>query len=86
MLLPGVEVEEAVRIAEGLREVCEARALVQQDRAAKFTISVGAGTELSAASSASHCSQRQSRPPRTSVRQAWMSAMARRCEGGIEAP
>lgn len=50
MLLPGVEVEEAVRIAEGLREVCEARALVQQDRAAKFTISVGAGTELSAAS------------------------------------
>ena len=50
MLLPGVEVEEAVRIAEGLREVCEARALVQQDRAAKFTISVGAGTESSAAS------------------------------------
>ena len=50
ILLPGVEVEEAARIAQGLREVGEARALVQQDPAAKFTISVGAGTEASGAS------------------------------------
>jgi diguanylate cyclase (GGDEF)-like protein len=50
ILLPGVEIEEAARIAEGLREVCEARALVQEDRAAKFTISIGAGTETSDAS------------------------------------
>jgi diguanylate cyclase (GGDEF)-like protein len=50
ILLPGVEAEEAVMIAEGLREVCEARALVEQDPAAKFTISVGAGTEATGAS------------------------------------
>jgi diguanylate cyclase (GGDEF)-like protein len=50
ILLPGVQAEEAVMIAEGLREVCEARALVEQDPAAKFTISVGAGTEATGAS------------------------------------
>jgi diguanylate cyclase (GGDEF)-like protein len=50
ILLPGVDLVQAVRIAEGLREVCEARALVEQDPAAKFAISVGAGTEASGAS------------------------------------
>ena len=50
ILLPGNDLEEAVTIAEDLREVCEARALVQQDPAAKFTISVGVGTEASSAS------------------------------------
>jgi diguanylate cyclase (GGDEF)-like protein len=44
ILLPGIDLKEAVAIAEGLCEACEARALVQQDPAAKFTISVGAGT------------------------------------------
>jgi diguanylate cyclase (GGDEF)-like protein len=45
ILLPGIDLKEAVMIAENLREVCEARALVQQDPAAKFTISVGVETE-----------------------------------------
>jgi diguanylate cyclase (GGDEF)-like protein len=47
ILLPGIDLNEAVRIAGGLCEACEARALVQQERAAKFTISVGVGTEAS---------------------------------------
>lgn len=47
ILLPGVDLEEAATIAEGLCELCEARALAQQDRAGKFTVSVGAGTEAS---------------------------------------
>jgi diguanylate cyclase (GGDEF)-like protein len=47
MLLPGIE---AVMIAEGLREVCEARALVGQDPATKFNISVGVEMEASDAS------------------------------------
>jgi diguanylate cyclase (GGDEF)-like protein len=50
ILLPGIDLKEAVTIAEGLCEACEARALVQQDWAAKFTISVGVGTEASGAS------------------------------------
>jgi diguanylate cyclase (GGDEF)-like protein len=50
ILLPGIELKEAVMIAEGLCEACEARALVQRDPAAKFTISVGVGTEASSAS------------------------------------
>jgi diguanylate cyclase (GGDEF)-like protein len=50
VLLLGNGPEEAVTIAEGLREVCEARALVQQDPAAKFTISVGVATNASGAS------------------------------------
>jgi diguanylate cyclase (GGDEF)-like protein len=50
ILLPGVQAEEAVMIAEGLCEVCEARALVERDPAAKFTISVGVGTEATGAS------------------------------------
>jgi len=45
ILLPGHDLGEAVTIAENLREVCEARTLVQQDSTAKFTISVGVGTE-----------------------------------------
>ena len=45
ILLPGNDLEEAFAIAEGLREVWEARAFVQQDPAAKFTISIGVGTE-----------------------------------------
>lgn len=50
MLLPGSDFEEAVTIAEALREVCEARAFLQQDPAAKFTISVGVGIEASSPS------------------------------------
>jgi diguanylate cyclase (GGDEF)-like protein len=50
MLLPGIDLEEAATIAEGLHEVCEARSLVQQDPSAKFTISVGVGTEASSPS------------------------------------
>jgi diguanylate cyclase (GGDEF)-like protein len=50
ILLPGIDLKEAVMIAESLREVCEARALVQRDPAAKFTISVGVGVEASGAS------------------------------------
>jgi diguanylate cyclase (GGDEF)-like protein len=50
ILLPGIDLKAAIAIAEGLCEACEARALVQQDWAAKFTISVGVGTEASGAS------------------------------------
>lgn len=50
ILLLGIDLREAVTIAEDLREVCEARALVQQHPAAKFTISIGVGTEASDAS------------------------------------
>ena len=50
ILLPGIDLKVAVVIAEGLCEACEARALVHQHPAAKFTISVGVGTEASGAS------------------------------------
>jgi diguanylate cyclase (GGDEF)-like protein len=50
ILLPGIDHKAAVAIAEGLCEACEARALLQQDLAAKFTVSVGVGTEASGAS------------------------------------
>jgi diguanylate cyclase (GGDEF)-like protein len=50
ILLPGIDHKAAVAIAEGLCEACEARALLQQDLAAKFTISVGVGTEAFGAS------------------------------------
>lgn len=50
ILLPGIDLNEATMIAEGLCEACEARALVHQHPAAKFTISVGVGTEASGAS------------------------------------
>jgi diguanylate cyclase (GGDEF)-like protein len=50
ILLPGIDLKVAVAIAEGLCEACEARALVHQHPAAKFTISVGVGTEASGAS------------------------------------
>jgi hypothetical protein len=50
ILLPGNDLEEAFAIAEGLREVWEARALIQQGPAAQFTISVGVGTEADSAS------------------------------------
>src|SRR6202046_659608 len=43
ILLPGINLKEAVTIAEDVCEACEARALVQQEPAAKFTISVGVG-------------------------------------------
>ena len=43
ILLPGIDLNEATMIAEGLCEACEARALVHQHPAAKFTISVGVG-------------------------------------------
>jgi diguanylate cyclase (GGDEF)-like protein len=50
ILLPGIDLNGAITIAEGLCEACEARALVQRDWAAKFTISVGVATEASGAS------------------------------------
>jgi len=50
ILLPSIDLEEAATIAEGLCEACEARALIQRDPAAKFTLSVGVGTEASGAS------------------------------------
>jgi diguanylate cyclase (GGDEF)-like protein len=50
ILLPGVDLNDAVTVAEGLCEACEARALVHQHPAAKFTISVGVGTEAAGAS------------------------------------
>jgi diguanylate cyclase (GGDEF)-like protein len=45
--LPGTDLKVAVAIAEGLCVACEARALVHQHPAAKFTISIGVGTEAS---------------------------------------
>jgi diguanylate cyclase (GGDEF)-like protein len=50
ILLPRIDLKVAVAIAEGLCEACEARALVHQHPAAKFTISIGVGTEASGAS------------------------------------
>jgi diguanylate cyclase (GGDEF)-like protein len=50
ILLPGIDLKEAVTIAEDVCEACEARALVQQEPAAKFTISVGVGTGSSGTS------------------------------------
>lgn len=47
ILLPGVDVEEASRIAEGLREDCEAHSFVRQGRAPRVTLSVGIATECS---------------------------------------
>jgi diguanylate cyclase (GGDEF)-like protein len=47
ILLPGIDLNEATMIAERLCEACEARALIHQHPAAKFTISVGVGTEAS---------------------------------------
>jgi diguanylate cyclase (GGDEF)-like protein len=45
ILLPGVGLEEATIIAGRLCEACEARALVHEHPAAKFTISIGVGTD-----------------------------------------
>ena len=50
ILLPGIDLKEAVTIAKDVCEACEARALVQQEPDAKFTISVGAGTGSSGTS------------------------------------
>jgi diguanylate cyclase (GGDEF)-like protein len=50
ILLLGIDLKDAVTIAEDLRGTCEARALIQRKAAAKFTISVGVGTEASDAS------------------------------------
>ena len=47
ILLPGVDVEEASRIAEGLREDCQALSVVRQGRVARVTLSVGIATECS---------------------------------------
>src|ERR1700722_13322993 len=47
ILLPGIDLKDAVTIAEDVCEASEARALVQPEPAAKFTISVGVGTEAS---------------------------------------
>lgn len=48
ILLPDTDLNAAVSIAKTLCEACEARALVQQDLATKFTISVGVGTDAGA--------------------------------------
>ena len=45
ILLPDIDLNEATMTAERLCEACEARGLVHQHPAAKFTISVGVGTE-----------------------------------------
>jgi len=45
ILLPGTDLKAANAIAKGLCEAYEARSLLQEDLAAKFTISVGVGTE-----------------------------------------
>jgi diguanylate cyclase (GGDEF)-like protein len=50
ILLPGIDLNEAKMIAERLCEACEARGLVHQHPAAKFTISIGVGTEALGAS------------------------------------
>ena len=50
ILLPGIDLKDAVTIAADVCEACEARALVQPEPAAKFTISVGVGTEASGTS------------------------------------
>jgi diguanylate cyclase (GGDEF)-like protein len=50
ILLLGIDLDEATMIAEHLCEACEARGLVHQHPAAKFTISIGVGTEASGAS------------------------------------
>jgi diguanylate cyclase len=50
ILLPGIDLKEATMIAERLCEACEARALVHQHPAAKFTISIGVGTDAPGAS------------------------------------
>ena len=50
ILLPGIDLKEAVTFAEDVCEACEARALIQPEPAAKFTISVGVGTEASGTS------------------------------------
>ena len=50
ILFPGIDLKVAVTIAEALCEACEAHALVHQHPAAKFTISIGVGTEASGAS------------------------------------
>jgi diguanylate cyclase (GGDEF)-like protein len=47
ILLPGIGLEDATMIADRLCLACEARALVNQHPAAKFTISVGVGTKAS---------------------------------------
>jgi len=47
ILLRGIDLKAAVAIAKGLCETCEARALLQEDLAAKFTVSIGVGTEAS---------------------------------------
>jgi diguanylate cyclase (GGDEF)-like protein len=44
-LLPGVDIEGASTIAEGIRVACEARALGLQDRGDPLTISIGVATE-----------------------------------------
>jgi diguanylate cyclase (GGDEF)-like protein len=50
ILLPSVDLSVALTIAQRICETCEARAVIQRDLAAKFTISVGVGTETSDAS------------------------------------
>jgi diguanylate cyclase (GGDEF)-like protein len=47
ILLPDVDLSVAITIARSLCETCEARAVIQHDLAAKFTISIGIGTEIS---------------------------------------
>jgi diguanylate cyclase (GGDEF)-like protein len=50
ILLPGIDLNEATMIAERLCEACEARVLLHQHPAGKFTISIGVGADASGAS------------------------------------
>jgi predicted signal transduction protein with EAL and GGDEF domain len=44
ILLPGVDLEDATGIAEGLRQACEGRSAVRPDGAARVTLSLGVAT------------------------------------------
>jgi diguanylate cyclase (GGDEF)-like protein len=44
ILLPGVDLEDAAGIAEGLRQACEGRSAVRLDGAARVTLSLGVAT------------------------------------------
>jgi len=44
ILLPGVDLEDAAAIAEGLRQACERRSAVRPDDAGRVTLSLGVAT------------------------------------------
>jgi diguanylate cyclase (GGDEF)-like protein len=47
ILLPGADLAEAGKIAERLRDGCQAHVVARQDRAARMTLSVGIATDSS---------------------------------------